>query len=173
MIDDNTSTQPKDMSRRDLLGGAAISTASFLIVPRHVLGGAGYVPPSDKVTIATIGLGRQGQAVTMGLLARPDVQLVAVCDCNKGSKDYIEYDSNALLKAARKLLGAGYENWAQDLASPGSIRFTKEFSSSLGMGGREPAKRLVEAYYGAHKDSGVYKGCTAYRDYRELLAKEK
>jgi len=41
------------------------------------------------------------------------------------------------------------------------------------MGGREPARRLVEAYYGSRKDSGSYKGCTAYRDFRELLEKEK
>ena len=43
------------------------------------------------------------------------------------------------------------------------------------MGGREPAKRLIEAYYGSRKGSGTgsYKGCTAYSDYRELLEKEK
>ena len=176
MIDDTALKQTKDMSRRDLLKGAALSTtASFLIVPRHVLGGAGYVPPSDKVTIASIGLGRQGQAVTMELLARPDVQIVAVCDCNKGSKNYAEYGDNDLLKDARKLLGPGYESWGEDLASPGRAQLTHEFATSLGMGGREPARRLVEAYYGARKGSatGAYKGCSAYNDYRELLAKEK
>src|SRR5579872_6455260 len=154
------------LSRRALLGAAA-----FTIVPRHVLG-APFVPPSDKITLATIGLGRQGQAVTMSLLARPEVQLVAVCDVNRGSKDYMEYGANALLVAARRLLGAGYENWAEDLASPGKVQLTHEFSSSLGMGGREPARRLVEAYYSSRKDS-AYKGCTAYKDYRELLSKEK
>ena len=41
------------------------------------------------------------------------------------------------------------------------------------MGGREPARRVVDAYYGSRKGSGTYKGCTAYRDYRELLEKEK
>src|SRR5262249_19788897 len=116
------------LTRRAFVGAAA-----FTIVPRHVLG-APYTPPSDKLTIATIGLGRQGEAVTMGLLARPDVQVVAVCDVNKGSKDYIEYSPNALLNAARRLLGPGYEKWAEDLRSPGSVRFTREFSSSLGMG---------------------------------------
>ncbi|MGA8597707.1 MAG: hypothetical protein WB676_23580, partial [Bryobacteraceae bacterium] len=94
----------------------------------------GYVPPSDKVTIASIGLGRQGQAVSMELLARPDVQIVAICDCNAGSKNYVEYGDNALLKAARKLLGPGYENWGEDLASPGEVQLTHEFRTSLGMG---------------------------------------
>ena len=75
--------------------------------------------PSDRVNLATVGLGRQGMDVTMELLARPDVQVVAVCDCNKQAKDYVEYGENALLKHARQLLGPGYETWGRDLASPG------------------------------------------------------
>jgi predicted dehydrogenase len=139
-----------------------------------VLGGVGYVPPSDKVTIASIGLGRQGQAITMELLARPDVQIVAVCDCNRQSKNYAEYGDNALLTAARRLLGPGYDHWSEDLASPGKAQLTHGFQTSLGMGGREPARRLVEAYYGSRKGSasGAYKGCGVYSDYRELLARQ-
>ncbi|MBI1791193.1 MAG: Gfo/Idh/MocA family oxidoreductase [Acidobacteria bacterium] len=147
------------------------ATAVFSIVPRHVLG-QGHIAPSDKVTVASIGLGRQGMAVTMDLLSRPDVQVVAVCDCNKGSKEYAEYGSNALLNSARRLLGPGHENWGQDLASPGRVNLTHTFATSLGMGGREPAQRLVEAYYGA-RHNGSYKGCTAYRDFRELLENQK
>ena len=162
----NDSSSSK-ITRRAFAGAAA----AFTIVPRHVLG-APFVPPSDKVTMATIGLGRQGMAVTMSLLARPEVQVNAVCDVNRGSKNYIEYSPNALLIAARQLLGPRYENWAEDLASPGSVRLTHEFESSLGMGGREPAKRLVETYYGSRKEA-AYKGCTAYKDFRELLAQEK
>ena len=156
------------VSRRGFVGAAA-----FAIVPRHVLGGAGYVPPSDKVTLASIGMGRQGMVVTMDLLQRPDVQVVAVCDCNKGSREYAEYGQNALLKSARRILGPGHENWGEDLASPGEEQLTHSFKTSLGMGGREPAKRLVEAYYGAHKSSGAYSGCTAYADFRELLERQK
>lgn len=174
MADETDSNRAGNVSRRKVLQSAVASAASFMIVPRHVLGGPGHVPPSDKITIASIGLGRQGQAVSMELLARPDVQIVAVCDCNEGSKNYIEYGDNDLLKSARKLLGPGYENWGEDLASPGEVQLTHEFRTSLGMGGREPARRLVEAYYGSRKGSasGAYKGCTAYKDYRELLAKQ-
>lgn len=144
-----------------------------MLVPRHVLGGAGYLAPSDRVNIGAIGMGRQGMVVTMDLMSRPDVQIVAVCDCNAGSRNYAEYGSDAMLTAARRLLGPGHENWGQDLASPGSAQLTREFSTSLGMGGREPARRLVEAYYGSRTRSGSYKGCGAYRDYRELLEKQK
>jgi len=161
------------LSRRTFAGVAG-TAATFMIVPRHVLG-APFVPPSDKITLASIGLGRQGQAVTIELLERPDVQVVAVCDCNRLSKDYVEYGENDLLKSARRLLGPGYESWGADLASPGFTQFTQQFRTSLGMGGREPAKRLIEAYYGSRKGagSGSYNGCAAYNDYRELLHKEK
>jgi predicted dehydrogenase len=97
---------------------------------------------------------------------------VAVCDPNQGSKDYIEYGDNALLTAERRLLGPGYENWGQDLASPGRVALLPGYSSSYGAGGRDPAKRVVEAYYGSRKNT-AYKGCTAYRDFRELLEQEK
>ena len=47
------------MNRRRFLGGAA-GVAAFTIVPRHVLGGPGQVPPSEKLNIAGIGVGGQG-----------------------------------------------------------------------------------------------------------------
>jgi predicted dehydrogenase len=158
-------------SRREFTA-AAVSAAAFTIVPRHVLGGRGFTPPSDKITLGVIGLGRQGMVVMMNLLQLPDIQVVSVCDVNQGSKDYAEYSSNAMLTAARELLGPGFENWGEDWASPGTVQLTKSFSTSLGIGGREPAKRLVEAYYGSRNSSETYNGCTAYMDFRELLEKE-
>jgi predicted dehydrogenase len=155
------------ITRRSFAAGAS----TFVIVPRHVIG-QGHVAPSDRINIAVIGLGKQGMDVMMrSLLPRPDALIAAVCDCNRGSKDYAEYASNALLNTARQLLGPGHEKWGEDLASPGSVRLTNTFSTSLGMGGREPAKRVVEAYYASRKSSGVYKGCGIYSDYRELLDK--
>jgi len=55
------------------------------------------------------------------------------------------------------------------------VQLAHEFKTSLGMGGREPVKRAVEAYYGSRKGSasGAYKGVNTYIDYRELLDKEK
>ena len=160
----------KGITRRQF---AAATATAFTIAPRSVLGGVGWTAPSDRVTLASIGMGRQGMAVTMDLLERDNVQVVAVCDCNRASKDYAEYGANALLNSARRLLGPGHENWGEDLASPGLVNLTHNFRTSLGMGGRDPAKRLVEAYYGSRSESGSYKGCTAYRDFRELLEKEK
>jgi myo-inositol 2-dehydrogenase/D-chiro-inositol 1-dehydrogenase len=38
--------------------------------------------------------------------------------------------------------------------------------------GREPARVLVEWHYARAKRSGIYKGCTAYEDFRDLLARK-
>jgi predicted dehydrogenase len=35
-----------------------------------------------------------------------------------------------------------------------------------------PAKKIVEDFYASAKASGVYKGCAAYKDFRELLARD-
>jgi predicted dehydrogenase len=40
------------------------------------------------------------------------------------------------------------------------------------VGGREPAKRLVEEHYAAAKASGEYKGCDAYVDFREVIGRD-
>ena len=48
------------VSRRDFIAQTAATAAAFSIVPRHVLGGEGYVPPSDKVNIALLEWARRG-----------------------------------------------------------------------------------------------------------------
>ncbi len=45
------------VSRRKFLEQSIGTAMAFSIVPRHVLGGPGFVPPSDKVNIAFIGVG--------------------------------------------------------------------------------------------------------------------
>jgi len=40
------------------------------------------------------------------------------------------------------------------------------------VGGRDPAKQMVEKHYAAAKKAGTYKGCDTYIDFRELLARK-
>ena len=47
------------LSRRDFMGAAAVA-AAFTIVPRSVLGGTRYIPPSEKLNVACIGVGGMG-----------------------------------------------------------------------------------------------------------------
>ena len=40
-----------DMDRRTFIGTTSAAAAAITVVPRHVLGGSGYIPPSDKITV--------------------------------------------------------------------------------------------------------------------------
>src|SRR3954454_1042002 len=40
------------------------------------------------------------------------------------------------------------------------------------VGGREPARRLVETHYAKHKPSGAFRGCDACVDFREILGRK-
>jgi predicted dehydrogenase len=41
------------------------------------------------------------------------------------------------------------------------------------IGGREPARRLVEEHYGKNRPSGSYRGCDALTDFREILGRSE
>jgi len=79
------------MSRRRLLGGTA-AAATLAIVPRHVLGGEGHVAPSEKTTVAGIGVGGQGLQNLAFFMEFPEVQVVAVCDVNRESGGYLSWN---------------------------------------------------------------------------------
>src|SRR4051812_31009117 len=70
-------------SRRAFLGAAAGGLAlNFMVVPRHVLGGAGYLAPSERINLAGIGAGGMGGgdiATHAGLGAN----VVALCDVDE------------------------------------------------------------------------------------------
>jgi myo-inositol 2-dehydrogenase/D-chiro-inositol 1-dehydrogenase len=67
------------MNRRDFLKSAVLTTGIFTIVPRHVLGGAGYTAPSDVLTRAVIGVGEMGS----NHIRYTNGQLLAVCDVDR------------------------------------------------------------------------------------------
>jgi myo-inositol 2-dehydrogenase/D-chiro-inositol 1-dehydrogenase len=66
----------KVITRREFIRRAVVSSAALTIVPRRVLGGQGYVPPSDEPTKAVIGVGGMGRVH----LRYPGSRLLAVCD---------------------------------------------------------------------------------------------
>lgn len=66
--------------RRDFLTKSSIAIAAFTLVPRHVLGGRGFVAPSDKINLGFIGTGKQSQGLGKAFMGLADVQMVAACD---------------------------------------------------------------------------------------------
>lgn len=147
----------KTIHRRQFIHATAAATLGFTIVPRHVLGGAGFIAPSDKLNVAYIGCGTQGLREMCELITDPELQITSVCDPNKMSTDYVDWSPEGIRNGIRKVLqepswGAGFNGIP---------------------GGRDIGKELVDKYYGKVKNLPAYKGCNAYADFRELLEKEK
>ena len=149
-------TSSKKINRREFLGSAAVASLAFTVVPRQVLGGPGYVAPSDKITLGYIGCGTQGLREMTALISNPALQIVAVCDPNKFTTDYVDWSPNDVRDSIREALGDN--SWGEGLKGI--------------PGGRDIGQEFVQKYYGKSKDSGTYKGCASYEDYRELLEKE-
>ncbi len=147
----------KKINRRKFLGSAAAASLVFTVVPRHVLGGQGFVAPSDKITLGYIGCGTQGMREMTSLIADPEIQIVAVCDPNKFTTDYVDWSLNGIRNSIRNALGD--KSWGEGLTGI--------------PGGRDIGQEFVQKYYGKSKPSGTYKGCGSYADFRELLEKEK
>ncbi len=86
------------LPRRKFLKGAGLSAASFMIVPRHVLGGVGFQAPSDTVNVAAIGAGGMGSA-NMSHLTSQNIVALADVDYNR-VKESVSRDDRADLRAA-------------------------------------------------------------------------
>jgi hypothetical protein len=142
------------VSRRAFLGGLGAASA-LTIVPRRVLGGPGFVPPSDQLLLAQIGCGTQAQRqVNTGLVTRPDLQFVAVVDPNRDSQDYVDWQRWGNRDDIREFLGD--PAWG---AADTGIR-----------AGREVARQIMERYY--EKQNRPARGIRSYEDFREMLEKE-
>lgn len=146
----------KKINRRKFLGSAATASLAFTVVPRHVLGGTGFVAPSNKLNIGYIGCGTQGLKEMTSLIADPEIHIVAVCDPNKFTTDYIDWSANGLKNNIRSALQD--KSWGEKFRGI--------------PGGRDIGQEFVQKYYAKSKNVSQYKGCSSYADYRELLEKE-
>ncbi|OGC07041.1 hypothetical protein A2V82_05720 [candidate division KSB1 bacterium RBG_16_48_16] len=76
----SSSLKDKEISRRNFLGGFAATAATISIVPRHVLGGAGYQAPSDTLNIGCVGIGGKGFSDSEEMKGE---NVVALCDVDE------------------------------------------------------------------------------------------
>jgi predicted dehydrogenase len=115
---ERTSTlRDKRFSRRRFLGGAAAAVAGCSIVPRHVVGGAGHTPPSEKVNIAGIGVGGQGRS---DLEELRDHNIVALCDVDwrRAAETFRRFPNAKRYKDFRRMLDKEKSIEAVVIATP-------------------------------------------------------
>jgi len=85
--------------RRQFLFRTGAAIALPLIVPPAVLGRAGGVAPSNRITFGGIGMGNRALFILPNFLAFPDVQFVAVSDAREDRR-----------QVSRKAVDAHYHN---------------------------------------------------------------
>jgi GFO/IDH/MocA oxidoreductase family protein len=144
-------SRKRSVSRRTFLEKGA-TTAAVALVARHVLGGPRHVPPSDRINVGFVGCGTQGMRQLMPALQSQDLRIVAVCDPNRRSEDYVEWFRFELRDKVRAFLGD--TGWAEGARACPC--------------GREIGREIVDRHYG----SSAGAGCHVYADFREMLAKE-
>ncbi|GMU23438.1 MAG: hypothetical protein AMXMBFR13_35160 [Phycisphaerae bacterium] len=84
---------PPALTRRQLLKRTALAggaVAAPYIVPASVLGLNGAVPPSERIVLGGIGVGRRGTFDLKWMLPEKDVQFVAVCDAQKTRREGVK-----------------------------------------------------------------------------------
>ncbi|MES2827128.1 MAG: Gfo/Idh/MocA family oxidoreductase [Bacteroidota bacterium] len=149
----NSANIPNQNPRRDFIKKAVIGVTAFSIVPRYVLGGNGFIAPSDKLTKAVIGVGGMGR----GHFAYDGTQVVAICDVDrrhlaqaagmldKGVKTFGDYRELISLPEVDIVHIATPPHWhgimAVDVANAGKdIWCEKPMTHTIGEG-----KRVLEA----------------------------
>ena len=101
---------PRGVSRRSFLTGAAAAAALPAVIPASALGKDGATAPSNRIGMGFIGVGGQGSGHVRNFLRMNDVQVLAVCDPYKSkcakNKARVEkrYKPCATYQDFRKLL---------------------------------------------------------------------
>jgi myo-inositol 2-dehydrogenase/D-chiro-inositol 1-dehydrogenase len=102
----NKVSKPQNRSRREFIRKGLLAMGAIAIVPRHVLGGKGFLPPSDTLTKGIIGVGGMGR----GHIEYEGTKVLAMCDVDKNH-----------LKEGIALAGGnvrGYTDFRELLAQP-------------------------------------------------------
>ena len=71
-----------DLTRRNFVKAAASGAAAFTILPSFTVSGLGHVPPSDKLQIAAVGCGGEGENDIHHYATAPKKNAVVSCLCD-------------------------------------------------------------------------------------------
>ena len=81
------------LSRRSLIRSGLAAGEAFAaptIIPSSALGLDGAVPPSERIVVGGIGIGRRGEYDLGCFLQQADVQFAAVCDVKENRRNHVK-----------------------------------------------------------------------------------
>jgi predicted dehydrogenase len=162
----------KGLTRRSFLGKSAVAAAAFTIVPRQVLGGKGYTPPSDMLNVAGIGIGSQGGG-DIQQICTPDVPI---------ERPMRNFNGTPMTKEQIAAQQARMQEMMKRFQAQQGKTGTVNTNAAVQMGAANGGKpiKLANIYAFCDVDTGYaghiikgYPKAKVYTDWRQLLEKEK
>ena len=100
------SRKKSNNTRRDFLKNASLAIGGFYILPRHILGGKGFIAPSDKLQIAGIGAGGKGESDLANFFSSGKADIAFLCDVDdrQSAKTRKKYPNAKYYKDYREML---------------------------------------------------------------------
>ncbi|WP_316804981.1 Gfo/Idh/MocA family oxidoreductase [Pedobacter nototheniae] len=100
-------------NRRDFIKTSAIAAAAFMIVPRHVLGGKGFLAPSDRLLVAGIGVGGKGQSdiAMFAKSGKADIAFLCDVDDRRAANSVKAFPKAKYYKDWREMLDKEHKNF--------------------------------------------------------------
>src|ERR1700761_5248783 len=113
MIEQEKPEINKTPNRREFLKTGAVAAASFMIVPRFVLGGKGYRAPSDMLNVASVGVGGKGQSDVAYFSASGKANIAFLCDVDdrRAAASVKKFPKAQVYKDWRKLFDEQSKNF--------------------------------------------------------------
>lgn len=104
-------TPGNQVSRRSFLRDGALAAAGFMIVPRHVLGGKGFIAPSDRLRVAGIGVGGKGES-DLEEIAKGNSDITFLCDVDtrRAANSVKRFPKAKFYKDFREMLDKEHKN---------------------------------------------------------------
>ncbi len=105
-------TSTHDISRRNFIRNTGMATAGFFIIPRHVLG-RGFIAPSDRLTIAGIGVGGKGESDIANFFKSGKADIAFLCDVDdrRAAKTVAAFPKAKYYKDWREMLDKEGKNF--------------------------------------------------------------
>lgn len=87
------------MNRRKFITNSTAAAAAFTIIPRHVLGGNGFIAANDHINLGYIGTGKQVYTLLDSIGKCRETVILAACDVDQKKLEKFRTSANANNKA--------------------------------------------------------------------------
>ena len=103
----------QDASRRNFVKNSLALATGFYILPRHVLGGKGFIAPSDRLTVAGIGTGGKGESDLNEFFKSGKADVAYLCDVDdrQSVKSRQRFPKAKYYKDYREMLQKEHKNF--------------------------------------------------------------